>query len=285
MNIFTVLISALLGCFFLPIIKYSIANHLAKVQAERKRKAARKTEADQQIKGLAKKRQRERDMYLYNHLQDRQIMYGHEMPLDIAEDYAFTWLERQIENGWLGLNIHCDKDWTYPLDDNIKLEIDKEIFPLNPDVITINVINIPNDAIIDTIYLNWYIKGDGVRFNKRGNNEIKKYFAIPELDKAITRLIQLYGKDEGTYQILIDSPIEDLIRLYSKKLRNHDTWVNNIKRELEALPDIKTNILFLNNNKPFKKGQIPIIKRCFFNEDIGIKEFDINNGDVVFEKI
>ena len=223
--------------------------------------------------------------YAYNHLQDKQIIYGHDVPIDIAKRKALPWVERQIESGWLGLNIHWDKDWTYPLDDNIKLEIDKEIFPFNPDVITINVVNIPDDAIIDTICLNWYIIGKRVFLDTRGKYEMFKNTVIPEWDKAITRLIQLYGKDEGTHQILIDLSTEDLIRLYSKKLRNHDTLVNNIKRELETMPDIKTNILFLNNNKPFKKGQIPIIKRCFFNEDISMKEFNINNGDVVFEKI
>ena len=236
-------------------------------------------------KQLNEQKEKEKAMYLYDNLQDKQIIYGHDVPIDIAKRKALPWVERQIESGWLGLNIHWDKDWTYPLDDNIKLEIDKEIFPFNPDVITINVVNVPDDAIIDTIYLNWYIIGEKVLLDERGKYEMFKNTVIPEWDKAITRLIQLYGKDEGTHQILIDLSTEDLIRLYSKKLRNHDTLVNNIKRELETLPDIKTNILFLNNNESFKKDQASIIKRCFFTEDIGIKEFNINNGDVVFEKL
>ena len=230
-----------------------------------------------------------KNRYVYNHLQDKQIIYGHDVPLDIAESYVFKHalprLERQIESSWRGLKMYYNEDRIQFADYNFKLKIDKEIFPFNPDVITINVVNIPDDAIIDTICLNWYIEGEKIYLDNKGNTEILKCSKFPDWEKAITRLIQLYGKDEGTHQILIDSPIEDLIRLYSKKLRNHDTWVNNIKRELETLPDIKTNILFLNNNESFKKDQASIIKRCFFTEDIGIKEFNINNGDVVFEKL
>ena len=230
-----------------------------------------------------------KNRYVYNHLQDKQIIYGHDVPLDIAESYVFKHalprLERQIESSWRGLKMYYNEDRIQFADYNFKLKIDKEIFPLNPDVITVNVINESDNTIIDIMHIDWYIKGKGVRFDERGNIKILKDAGIFEWDKAMTRLLQLHGKDGPYLSVIIDLSTEDLIRLYSKKLRNHDTLVNNIKRELETLPDIKTNILFLNNNESFKKDQASIIKRCFFTEDIGIKEFNINNGDVVFEKL
>lgn len=196
---------------------------------------------------LNEQKEKEKAMYLYDNLQDKQIIYGHDVPIDIAERKAFTWIEDEIERGWLGLNKYCDKNWTYPLDDNIKLEINKEIFPFNPDVITINVVNVPDDAIIDTIYLNWYIEGEKIYLDNKGNTEILKCSKFPDWEKAITRLIQLYGKDEGTHQLLIDN----LVNYYNNKMNAEPQQMFEIEKEVAVEGEARFNAIMFNDNKPF----------------------------------